>query len=800
MTRSVLSALLSHWRRKPMQLAMLLLGLSLATALWSGVQAINAEARAAYADAAGLLGRDRTDRLVPAAGATIPADVFARLRRAGWAVSPVLEGWQAANGLTLIGIDPLTAPAGTAVASDGTGPGLRDFLDPKGVLLVSPETAARLSGADLPKLFATTGIPPMTAIGDIGLIQTLLDKPGAVSHFVIDPAGSPGLVPLADLTPDLARVAPQSGGDLARLTDSFHLNLTAFGALAFVVGLFIAHAVIGLVFEQRRATLRTLRALGVPLRLLVTVLAFELGGLALVAGLGGVVLGYLIAGALLPDVASSLRGLYGADVPGSLTLRAGWVVAALALTLVGTLAAAATALWQAATMPVLAPAMPRAWARASDARLGRQGLVGLALVGLAAILANLDAGLISAFALVAAILVGTALILPWCMSRTVQLFAGRAKGPVAQWFWADTSQQLPGLSLALMALLLALASNIGVGTMVSSFRLTFTGWLDQRLASEIYLTARDPAEAAALLDWVRPRVDSVLPITSVRGDLGGQSGDLYGVADHATYRDNWPMLSAMPEVWDQLARGEVALINEQMARRGGFRIGDRVALPGGALPVGGVYSDYGNPRAQALISATLFAARFPEMPHLRFGLRMDPASAGDLVADLATRFSLPQGAVVMQSDIKSYSLQVFERTFLVTGALNILTLGVACVALFSSLLTLAEMRLPQLAPVWSLGLTRRRLAAIELMRIVVLAALTLALAVPLGLVLAWALLARVNVAAFGWQLPMEIFPQDWGMLALTALPAAALAALWPALRLMRLPPAALLRIFANERG
>ena len=143
---------------------------------------------------------------------------------------------------------------------------------------------------------------------------------------------------------------------------------------------------------------------------------------------------------------------------------------------------------------------------------------------------------------------------------------------------------------------------------------------------------------------------------------------------------------------------------------------------------------------------------------------------------------------------------MFESTFAVTDALNILTLGVATVALFASLLTLAEMRLPQLAPLWALGLTRRRLAGIELVRIVVLAALVLILAIPLGLALAWALVARLNVAAFGWQLPMGLFPGDWVWLAVTALPAAALAALWPALRLARMPPAALLRMFANERG
>ena len=43
MTRPLLAALLSHWRRHPLQLLTLTLGLALATALWSGVQAINGE-------------------------------------------------------------------------------------------------------------------------------------------------------------------------------------------------------------------------------------------------------------------------------------------------------------------------------------------------------------------------------------------------------------------------------------------------------------------------------------------------------------------------------------------------------------------------------------------------------------------------------------------------------------------------------------------------------------------------------------------------------------------------------------
>ena len=53
------------------------------------------------------------------------------------------------------------------------------------------------------------------------------------------------------------------------------------------------------------------------------------------------------------------------------------------------------------------------------------------------------------------------------------------------WFWADTRQQLPGLSLALMALLLAVSANIGVSTMVSSLVNVYQ-FLDQRLAPELF--------------------------------------------------------------------------------------------------------------------------------------------------------------------------------------------------------------------------------------------------------------------------------------------------------------------------
>jgi len=125
-TRVCLSALFAHWRRNPLLLFTFLTGLAIATALWSGVQAINAEARASYDAAAATLGGAQFGQLRPRAGDTVAQDVYIALRRAGWQVSPVLEGRIDPGGGTvrIVGLDPLTAPAGIAAQrpSSRSGP------------------------------------------------------------------------------------------------------------------------------------------------------------------------------------------------------------------------------------------------------------------------------------------------------------------------------------------------------------------------------------------------------------------------------------------------------------------------------------------------------------------------------------------------------------------------------------------------------------------------------------------------------------------------------------------------------
>lgn len=795
MTKTILSSLLGHWRRNPLHLITLLAGLALGTALWSGVQAINAEARASYDAAAATLGKGIYANIIAQDGGAIPQQSYIALRRAGWAVSPVIEG--NLGRVQIVGIDPLTAPGGIGPVSVEGGADLGAFVSSGGQIFARADTLADLPETGAVKIIAPD-VAPNTAIMDIGLAQRLLGRAEQVDRLIVSPDQPINRRPLATIAPGLVETAPQDSSDVARLTDSFHLNLTAFGLLSFVVGLFIVHGAIGLAFEQRRPMVRTLRALGVPLRRLILLMAVELAALGLIAGLAGVALGYGVAAALLPDVAATLRGLYGAEVSGQLTLRPAWWLSGLAIAVGGTAVASAGALWSLARVPLLASAQPRAWVMARQGR----GLVmvSLGLLMLAGALAVWGAGLIAGFVMLGALLVGGALALPPLLTIALRWGEARARAPVAQWFWADTRQQVPGLSLALMALLLAMTANVGVSTMVSSFRLTFVGFLDQRLASELYVSATDAAQADRIVVIAEAQGVAVLPILSVDAQVAGQPAKIYGARDHATYRDNWQLLLAVPDVWDALARGDGVLVNEQLYRRAGRDLGTMVAIaPGLELPVLGIYGDYGNPVGQVILNDRVFTLQFSDVTALRFGLRIDPSRVDAVRDTLRDQAGVSDSAMVDQAAIKALSLSVFERTFTVTTALNILTLAVAGFAMLMSLLTLAVMRLPQLAPVWALGLPRRHLAALDLVRAAVLATLTGALALPLGLALAWALLAVVNVEAFGWRLPMYLFPLDYLRLGALALVAAALAALWPAWRLSRMPPAQLLGVFRNER-
>ncbi|MGN7749313.1 ABC transporter permease [Pseudomonas sp. 22515] len=811
-----LLALLSHWRRHRVQCFSIFTGLWLATALWTGVQALNSQARSDYARASAVLTGPLQAQLIARNGERFDQALYVQLRRQGWAVSPVLEGrlrlpGEPARSVRLIGIEPLSLPPASSIAGVQVQAfDLQAFIGTPGQAWVGPDTLRQLNtspgqptrdseGQLLPPMVLQPALAPGVIVVDIGHAQALLNAPGQLSRLLL--ADTPGPLP-ADIARHLELQPRQDDGGLQRLTDSFHLNLTALGLLAFVVGLFIAHAAIGLALEQRRGLIRNLRACGISLKTLLGALVLELGLFAAVGGLAGVASGYALAAWLLPDVAASLRGLYGAQVAGTLSLPAGWWLLGVLVSVLGALLAGLESVMRAARLPLLALAQPQAWRLAQGPWLQRQALLAGLLLLLALGCGVFGAGLLSAFGMLAGLLLAAALLLPALLDRVLAWLAHRCHRPLAQWFVADSRQQLPALSLALVALLLALAASVGVGSMTEGFRKTFVGWLDLRLSADLYVTPRDTAQGLQIVEWLKqqPGASVVLPGWRADMQLQGWPVQVQGIVDHPAYRTRWPLLEQHSRAWQQLASGQGVMLSEQLARRLNLQLGDSLKLPAGtsAMPVVGIYADYGNPKGHVLVNAGWLRAHWPQATLAGLSVDLSAERVPVLKAALQQHFALDDSRVVEQARLKRWSTDVFNRTFAATAALNSLTLGVAGVALFINLLTLGQARLGQLAPLWALGVRRMQMVWLSLGQTLMLSSFTVLLAIPLGLLLAWCLVAVVNVQAFGWRLPLYVFPMQLLQMTVLGMLTSLIACAWPLWQLARRQPRELLRPLADE--
>ena len=121
----------------------------------------------------------------------------------------------------------------------------------RGVLFATQETLERLGEVDVRK-FPSSDVAPAVILTDVGTAQILLGLDGQISRLIVAPQQPIIQPPLEVIDPNFELIQPQSGSNVGRLTDSFHLNLTAFGLLSFIVGIFIVHGAIGLALEQRR--------------------------------------------------------------------------------------------------------------------------------------------------------------------------------------------------------------------------------------------------------------------------------------------------------------------------------------------------------------------------------------------------------------------------------------------------------------------------------------------------------------------------------------------------------------------
>jgi putative ABC transport system permease protein len=138
-------------------------------------------------------------------------------------------------------------------------------------------------------------------------------------------------------------------------------------------------------------------------------------------------------------------------------------------------------------------------------------------------------------------------------------------------------------------------------------------------------------------------------------------------------------------------------------------------------------------------------------------------------------------------------MEIFDRTFAVTGVLRFLATIVAFVGVLSALMALALEKSREFAILRANGLTPRQLWRLLTSQTALMGFASGLLSIPVGILLASILVHVINKRSFGWTLQMDIAPGILFQALILAVVAALLAGLYPAWKLSRRSPAMALR-------
>ena len=154
--------------------------------------------------------------------------------------------------------------------------------------------------------------------------------------------------------------------------------------------------------------------------------------------------------------------------------------------------------------------------------------------------------------------------------------------------------------------------------------------------------------------------------------------------------------------------------------------------------------------------------------------------------------------ITNQATIKEFSKNVFNKTFAVTSSLSDAMIIIATLTLLTSLVSLSEIRVMNLSPLWALGITRTTLLKIEFIQFLLLILITLFFAIPVGLLICFLLTNYLNVSAFGWKLPYDYYPNMWGKTLVVSLLCCVVAIALPTFLMFKNSTSLMIKRYKNE--
>ncbi len=745
--------------------------------------------------------------------------------------------------LQLLGIDLFAeAPFRSYLAQGNAAPlaGLMAFLTQPGAILISGDVAERYGLGSGSRITLNVSGREQTAfiagllkpaddlsrralddviLADISTAQELTGRQGKLDRIdLILPQDngaeigrvcdriSAALPPGVRITPVAART-----GALEQMTAAFRTNLTALSLLALVVGMFLIYNTMTFSVVQRRPLFGTLRCLGVTRAEVFTLVVGEAFIVGVVGSGLGLALGILLSQGMVRLITQTINDLYfavsvrGVEIPlASLIKGASAGIAATVMT-------AALPGWEAASVP------PRvALSRSSLESQARRAVTGVAVGGIAllilgvAILALPSRNLDLAFAGTFAVVMGCAMLTPLGMEflmRAASPLTGRAWGTLGRMAPRNVVVSLSRTSVAVAALMVAVSVTIGVSLMIGSFRHTVITWLAQTLRGDIYISAPsltgtqsttkiDAQVAQTVQAW--PGITRMDTLRNAMVD--SPSGPVHVAAVNNPDLGNERLfLWADAATWTALQQDAV-IVSEPFARQTNLpRRSGTVTLYADDGPhtfrVIGVYYDYASSQGTVMMSSQVYARYWHDDAATAIALRLAPgADAIQMARDLQEALTPVQQVSVRPNQVlRDEALVIFDRTFAITGALQLLTTVIAFIGVLSALLSLLLEKQRELGLLRALGLTVREIWGLVLLETGLMGAVAGLLAMPTGLALSCILIYIINRRSFGWTLQMRVEPAPFIMALAIAVIAALLAGIYPARKLGRMMAAEALR-------
>ena len=839
-----------HLLRHPAQLALAIAGLALGVGTIVAVDIATASAQRAFVLSMEAVNGAATHRIVGGPQG-IDERLYVELRHDAAKLSgepriafaPVVEGYVTVRdrSLQLVGIDPLASAefaGGNRTVREELGDIPEDASESwfiqRGTVILTRATAAELGlqAGDVFELEVGGRVHAAELLGaverrqpgydgmiltDIAQAQEWLGLVGRLSRIdVRAPEGAAGDLAIGRLRERLPPgVLLQEAELRARqsldMTAAFRTNLQAMSLLALLVGAFLIYSSISFAVVQRRRTMATLRALGATRS---DVLAIVLGEAAMLGILGagvGVLAGLLIGHELIVLVSRTINDLYFVVTVSETTLPPGTMAKAL-IAGVGTaqLAAALPAAEVAGSAPQLGMRRSVLEHRATNVSHWLLAASVLLAVAAAGVVALSGRSLLAGFVALFLLLLSVAALTPAVLRALAQL-AARVAGrfsAVARLAFGDTAASLSRTGVSVAALGLAVCAMIGVSVMVESFRESLREWLERTMRADIYVTAPgpgfgrperrlDPAVIEALLatEGIVDHSESRrVVVESPRGPIPVDALSL-ARESHAGIQ----LVAGEPnDVWRAYAEGAI-VVSEPLAWHLQLDVGDTLTLMTAEGPrsfeVAGIYREYGNDQGNVLMDLAVYRRFWRDEDITALGLYLAPDTRPQSVVRALHAAAAGRQALSIRSsgEIRSLSMQIFERTFTITRVLYWLTAGVAALGLVSALLAWELERSRELATLRSLGMTPRATAALVEAQTGFMGLVALLAAIPAGVLTAMLLIDVINRRAFGWQIDLHLSAAQFGNALALALTAALAAGIYPAWRSARASVASELR-------